>query len=165
MSGWSKVSSAVSLRIVGSFGGELPSISSGKLAPSIHYNVGSAQNSGNVRLSPDESVLFVVNNSSGQVTAAFFDNTTGIVRPGCTSPTLKGFYSRFIFAGNLGLQLATGKGGTLYVPEYGTQSYVGMLQFTPNGTTCTLTEAPNSPVADPDRSSAVLSLAAYSAAQ
>jgi len=40
-----------------------------------------------------------------------------------------------------------------------------MLQFVTDGATCTLTEAPNSPVADPNRSAALLSLAVYPGAQ
>jgi hypothetical protein len=144
---------------------EVSDISSGKLAPTLAYLAGTAWNSANVRVSPDETVLFAVNNSSGQVTAAFFDKTTGVVTPGCTSLTLRGFYTNFAYAGNIGFQLATGAGGTLYVPEFGSggTSYVALLRFTSSGSTCTLTEAPGSPLSDPDPSSAVLSLAVYPA--
>src|SRR5580693_5068695 len=47
---------------------EVSDISSGKLAPTIAYGLGPSWNSGNVRLSPDEKVLFVSNDSAGQVT-------------------------------------------------------------------------------------------------
>jgi 6-phosphogluconolactonase (cycloisomerase 2 family) len=145
---------------------EVSDISSGKLAPTIAYALGPAWNSGNIRLSPDEKLLFVTNDSSGQVTAAYFDNTTGKVYRGCTSNALKGFYTKFAYAGNIGLQLTTRAGGILYVPEFGTggRSFVGMLQFTPSGTTCTLTESASSPVGDPRASSAILSIAVYPAA-
>ena len=52
---------------------EIANISSGKLTNTIPYDVTTGWNSGSVRLSPDESVIFVTNSSSGQVTAAFFD--------------------------------------------------------------------------------------------
>jgi len=144
---------------------EVSDISSGKLTPTAAYDLGATWNSGNVRLSPDEKVLFVSNDSSGQVTAAFFDDTTGEVQPGCTSSTLKGFYSKFTYAGNIGLQLTTLGGGVIYVPEFGSsRSYVGMLAFTPSGTTCTIAEAAGSPVAAATGST-VLSIAVYPAAQ
>jgi 6-phosphogluconolactonase (cycloisomerase 2 family) len=145
---------------------EVADISSGKLSPTIAYHLGPAWNSGNVRLSPDESLLFVVNDSAGRVTAAFFDHTTGKVYPGCTSNTLKGFYTKFSYAGNVGLQVATGAGGIVYVPEFGSNGklLIGMLEFAPSGTTCTLTESANSPVSDPGHFSYSLSIAAYPAA-
>ncbi|MFZ0225756.1 MAG: hypothetical protein WAL41_02175, partial [Mycobacterium sp.] len=49
---------------------EIADISSGKLTYTIPYDVTTGWNSGSVRLSPDESVIFVTNSSSGQVTAA-----------------------------------------------------------------------------------------------
>jgi 6-phosphogluconolactonase (cycloisomerase 2 family) len=146
---------------------EVSDISSGKLTPTIAYDLGPTWNSGSVRLSPDEKLLYVSNDSSGRVTAAFFDNTTGKVYPGCTSATLKGFYSKFAYAGGVRLQTASGSGGMLYVPEFGSggKSFIGMLEFAPNGTSCTLTESANSPVANPGHFSYLLSIAAYPAAQ
>jgi|SRR5580658_1082159 hypothetical protein len=144
---------------------EVSEISSGKLSPTTAYSLGPTWNSGNVRLSPDETLLLVSNNSSGQVTAAFFDHTTGKVYPGCTSNTLRGFYTKFAYAGDIGLQLTTLAGGVVYVPEFGSggKSYLGLLDFTPNGTTCTLAESANSPV-EGAVGSAVLSIAVYPAA-
>ena len=78
---------------------EVSDISSGKLKPTSVYQLGVGPvavgpiavvpgvNSSNVRLSPDESLLFISNNQSGNVTAGFFDPTTGAVSPGCTSPS------------------------------------------------------------------------------
>lgn len=145
---------------------EVSDISSGKLAPTVAFTLGSAWNSGNVRLSPDEQLLFITNDSSGQVTVAFFDHTTGSLRQGCASSSLKGFYSTFSYAGNIGLQLTSHAGGMIYVPEFGAggRSFLGMLELTPNGASCTLTESANSPVADPVGSSAVLSMAVFPAA-
>ena len=145
---------------------EVSDISSGSLTPTVPYVLGSGWNSGNVQLSPDEKFLFVTNDSSGQVTAAFFDSATGTVSPGCTSDTLKGFYTTFAYAGNIGLQLTTGAGGALYVPEFSStgEALIGIVDFTPNGATCTLTEAAKSPVADPSVYGYLLSLAVYPAA-
>ena len=142
---------------------EVSDISSGKLAPTVVYYLAPAWNSGNVRLSPDETMLYVTNDSSGRVTAAFFNAATGAVSPGCTSPILANFYKKFSYAGGVRTQLTTGTGGLLYVPEFGLggASYVGILQLTVTGTACTLTEASNSPVADPDRNSSLLSIEVY----
>jgi len=146
---------------------EVSDLSSGKLAATVPYAVGKAFDSGNVRLSPDETMLFVSNNSTGQVTAAFFDKITGIVTPGCASAPLQGLFTHYSFTGNIGFQTASGTGGAIYVSEFGmgSKSYVGILNLTLDGATCTLTESPNSPVADPERPSALLSLAVYPAAQ
>ena len=141
---------------------EVSDISSGKLTPTVAYTVGKAWNSGNVRLSPDETVLYIADSSGGRVTAAFFDKTTGAVTKGCTSPPLGGFYSKFSYAGELALQLNTGAGGLIYVPEFGSgsKSFIGVLQFTSTGTSCTLTEAAGSPVAGAPNS-ALLSIGVY----
>jgi WD40 repeat protein len=128
---------------------EVSDISSGKLTTTKVYHLGAAWNSGSVRLSPDERVLYVSNSSAGRVTAAFFDRATGAVRPGCTSAPLKGYYSAFTYLGEVATELATGMGGLLYVPELGDgrNSYIGVLRFTSNGKGCTIAEAINSPVA------------------
>jgi len=141
---------------------EVSDISSGKLTPTAVYSLGTAWNSGSVRLSPDERVLYVSNSSGGRVTAAFFDKTTGKVRQGCTSSPLKGFYNKFTYVGGVATELATGTGGLLYVPELGTgsRSYIGLLRFTSTGTACTLTETANSPVAG-SPASALLSIGVY----
>ena len=141
---------------------EVSDISSGKLTPTVVYTLGTAWNSGSVRLSPDERVLYVSNNSGGRVTAAFFDKTTGQVRQGCTSSPLKGFYSKFTYVGGVAMELATGTGGLLYVPEFSTEerSYIGVLRFISTGTGCTLTETTHSPFAGTP-ASALLSIGVY----
>lgn len=146
---------------------EVADISSGKLAPSVAYDLGTPWNSSAVRLSPDEKLLFVTNDSVGQVSVAFFDNTTGKVRTGCTSPSLKGFYTRFAYTGGVVFQTSSGSGGLIYVPEFSGsgKQLIGVLQFTPNGASCTLTETANSPVVNSNQFAYVLSLAAYPAAQ
>ncbi len=141
---------------------EVSDISSGKLTPTAVYSLGAAWNSGSVRLSPDERVLYVSNSSAGRVTAAFFDKTTGKVRQGCTSSPLRGFYSKFTYVGGVATELATGSGGLLYVSEFGMgkRSFIGVLRFTPTATGCTLTETAGSPAAG-SPGSALLSIGVY----
>jgi hypothetical protein len=127
---------------------EVSDISSGVLTPSKVHKLGVGWNSTTVRLSPDETMLYVSNNSSGQVTAEFFDSATGAVTSGCQSSRLKGFYSNWAYIGAPVSQLATGLGGEIYVPEFGSgTSYVGVLKLAVSGKTCTLTESSKSPVA------------------
>jgi hypothetical protein len=109
-----------------------------------------AIDSNNVRLSPDESLLYITNNMQGTVTAAFFDKATGAVPPGCTSNVLKGYPSKWFYDAGLGTALTTGTGGLIYVAEDGPTSGIGLLNIAVNGSTCTLTELPSSPVADPN---------------
>ena len=127
---------------------EVSDLASGRLAPTVVYSLGAAWNSGSVRLSPDERIVYVSNSSGGRVTAAFFDKATGKVRQGCTSSPLRGFYTKFTYIGGIATELATGAGGLVYVPELGTgaRSYIGLLRFTSTGTGCTLTETANSPI-------------------
>lgn len=142
---------------------EVSDISSGKLTPTIAYDVGASWNSGSVRLSPDEKLIFVTNDSGGAITAVLFDKTTGQISPGCTSAPLKGFYSNWSYAGAAALQLPTAVGGLLYVPEFGSNGFssVGIVQLTSTGTACTLTESASSPVVDNTDPSAMLSIGVY----
>ncbi len=127
---------------------EVSDISSGVLTPSVVYsNLGPQWNSTSVRLSPDESMLYISNNSSGQVTAAFFNKTTGAVSPGCHTNRLKGFYTNWAYVGNTVAQLPTGLGGDIYVPEFGPgASSIGIVNLTVSGKTCTIAESAKSPV-------------------
>jgi len=131
---------------------EVSDISSGKLTRTVYYNfprddprTPAGWNSANVRLSPDESTIFISNNSSGQVTAAFFEKVSGRTSLGCTSPPLRNFYNPWTYAGAIGLQLPSGRGGYLYVPEFGSHS-IGVVEYTSNGTRCTLSENATSPL-------------------
>ncbi len=134
---------------------EVSNISSGKLTRTTVYNVGAGVSASSVWLSPDETLLYISNSQGGTVTAAFFNKTTGVVSPGCTSPTLGGFFNPWQYVGSLSTQNTTGTGGVLYVAEYGffladagAASNVGMVVVQSNGTTCSLTEAANSPISD-----------------
>lgn len=139
---------------------EVSDISSGKLAKTVLYNVGTEQNSNNVYLSPDETLIYIANTGTGKITAAFFDKTTGKVTPGCTSATLRGFDTKWVFVASLVTQLNTGTGSVLYAAEYGSSSGVGVVNVTSSGGTCSLTEAAKSPVVDP-YSTSLLSIGVY----
>jgi hypothetical protein len=142
---------------------EVADISTGKLTPTIAYDVGASWNSGSVRLSPNEKLIFVTNDSGGAVTAVRFDRTTGTISPGCTSGPLKGFYSSWSYAGAAAMQLPTAVGGLLYIPEFGSNGYssIGIVQLTSNGTSCTLAEVSGSPIVDNSDPSALLSIGVY----
>lgn len=142
---------------------EVSDISSGKLTPTVAYNVGTSWNSGNIRLTPDESQIVVSNNSGGAVTVVRFDKTTGKVSLGCTSGPLKGFYNTWSYAGAAALQLPTALGGLIYVPEFGSNGYssIGVVQLTVTGKTCTLSETSSSPIVDNTDHSELLSIGIY----
>lgn len=130
---------------------EVSDISSGKLTPTVAYgggSLGGGVNSNNVMLSPDESLLYVSNNQSGQVTAANFDKSTGAVSAGCISSPLRGFGSPWTHTVGLATELTSGTGGVLFVAEFGTPSSLGILSVRKNGATCRLTESVNSPASD-----------------
>jgi len=132
---------------------EVSDLSSGKLGPTIPYLVseptnviGPGVNSATVRLSPDQSLLYIGNSQSGTVSAAFFDKNTGKISPGCASKQLKNFYNPWSYIGALATRDTGGTGTVLYAAEFG--SSIGILNVTSTGTTCTLTESASSPVTD-----------------
>ncbi len=129
------------------------------------YTLGTSVDAGNVHLSPDGTLLYAVNNESGTVTAAFFNTANGLLTKGCVSAPLRNF--NFLpWYGQIVTRDTTGTGKVLYVAEFGRfvdetgpPSAVGILTIAVNGNSCTLTEAPSSPVAVP--LSGALSLGAY----
>jgi WD40 repeat protein len=139
---------------------EVSDISSGKLTKTVLYNFASASNSNNVYLSPDETLLYISNTASGQVTAAFFNAATGKVSAGCVSPRLRGFDNKWIFLASPVPELNTGTGAVLYVAEFGASSGLAVIDVASSAGKCTLTERSNSPVVDPD-STSLLSIGVY----
>ncbi len=143
---------------------EVSDISSGKLTTTVNYpSLASGSNSNNVRLSPDGSLLYVSINFSGEVAAAFFDKTTGVLTAGCTSSPLKGFSSTWFVAVGLATQSTTGTGSPLFVAESAEgspPSSIGIVKVKSNGKKCTLTESVDSPASDPN-SSALRSIGAF----
>jgi len=142
---------------------DVADISTGKLSRTLTYELGASWNSGNIILSPDETLIFTTNNSGGAITAAFFDKKTGKVTRGCTSGALNGFYSNWAYAGGAALQLSTGTGGLIYVPEFGSNGFssIGVVQLTSTGRTCTLSEIASSPIIDNDNPASLLSIGIY----
>jgi WD40 repeat protein len=134
--------------ISGSTTVEVSDISSGKLTPTVVYTVSSASDANNVRLSPDEKLLYIGNNNQGTVTAAFFDKATGKVSTGCTSLVLKGFGTNWTYTAALATASNTGEGGTVFVAESGQNSGIGKVKIKLRNSGCTLTEEAGSPVAD-----------------
>jgi 6-phosphogluconolactonase (cycloisomerase 2 family) len=139
---------------------EISDISSGKLTPTVVYHLGNELNSSNVLLSPDETLLYISNNQSGTVTAAFFDKSTGKLSKGCVSRPLKGFDADWSYVASLALDKTTGTGGMVYVAEYGAPSSIGEINVKSAGGKCTLTESSHSPVSDPN-SPGLLSIGAF----
>jgi len=147
---------------------EVSDISSGHLTPTKLFTisghgvrVGPGVNSGSIRLSPDQTMIFMGNSDGGSVAAAFFDTRSGKVSGGCTSPPLAGFYNPWAFVGSVVTRDTTGTGGVLYVAEYGfAGSYIGILNIASDGSTCTLTESSASEV-PASLSDGLLSIAVY----
>jgi 6-phosphogluconolactonase (cycloisomerase 2 family) len=139
---------------------EVSDISSGKLTPTVVYRLGTALNASNILLSPDETLLYISNNQSGKVTAAFFDKSTGALSKGCVSKPLKGFVNDWSYTASLALEKTTGTGGMIYVAEFGAPSSIGEVAVKSASGKCTLTEVPKSPIADPN-SPGLLSIGAF----
>jgi hypothetical protein len=139
---------------------EVSDISSGKLTPTVVYRLGKAIGSGNILLSPDESLLYISNTQGDKITAAFFDTSTGVVSKGCASGNLRGEVKDWSYLGSLALDKTTGTGGTIYVAEFGAPSSIGEVKVTSAGGTCTLKELPKSPVSDPN-SPGLLSIGSF----
>jgi hypothetical protein len=142
---------------------EVSDISSGKLTPTLAYNLGTGWNSSSVRLTPDESMIIVTNNSGGAVTALQFNKVSGEVSFGCSSAPLRGFYTSWSYAGAAALQLPTAVGGLIYVPEFGANGFssIGVVQLSSTGGSCTLSELSTSPIVDNSDASALLSIGTY----
>jgi hypothetical protein len=99
-------------------------------------------------LSPDETILYIVNTQGAVVTAAFFNKNTGQITPGCTSARLRDYVQGWSYLGGLVLQQTTGNAGGVYVAEFGAPSGIAAVNLTVNGVKCTLKEASGSPVPD-----------------
>lgn len=139
---------------------EVSDISSGKLTKTVAYNLGHGINSSNILLSPDETLLYVGNTQGDQISAAFFNSTTGSVTYGCSSNRLKGYVSGWSYLATLALAGNAGTGSPLYAAEFGTSSGIAVIDVTSNGGNCSLVESAASPVGDPN-SAALLSVAVF----
>ena len=129
---------------------EVSDISSGKLTKTKVYMSPVSISSSTLMLSPDETMLYVVNTQGASVSALFFDKTSGAITPGCTSPKLAGLSANWSYLGGLGLINQTGNGGGVYVAEFGTVPGIATVNLTFSGSKCSLKEAPGSPTVDPN---------------
>ena len=139
---------------------EVSDISSGKLTKTVLYNLGPAANSNNVLLSPDETLLYIANNSVGRVTAAFFNKTTGKISTGCTSRILKGFDNNWVWLSSPVTEHRFGTGSPLYLAEFGSISAIAIVDVSSNAGKCTLTETSPSPIQAPNTTN-LLSIGFY----
>jgi len=128
---------------------EVSDISSGKLSPTVVHQSKGSISSSNVKLSPDETLLWVVNSQGDSVSAIFFDKSTGLLSGGCTSNRLRGESANWSYLGGVATVSQSGNGGGAYVAEYGGMSAVALVTLTSSSGHCTLKEAPQSPFADP----------------
>jgi 6-phosphogluconolactonase (cycloisomerase 2 family) len=136
---------------------EVSDISSGKLTTTIKYggpdgSLGSGRAANDVRLSPDETLLYVSDNLSGQVTAAHFNKITGTLHFGCISKPLRGFGTKWTYSSAIATEETVGTGSVLWVAEDGlgsNPSSIGIVDVNSKGGKCTLTESTKSPAADP----------------
>ena len=139
---------------------EVSDISSGRLSKTVVYRTVKGISSSNIMLSPDETVLYVVNTQGDAVMAAFFNATTGVLSGGCKSTPIKGQSANWSYLVSMGLLSQSGNGGGVYVAEFGTTTAMALVQLSTSGGGCTLQEAAGSPYADPD-SSGLLSIATF----
>lgn len=122
---------------------DVSDLSSGRLAPTVVYsNLGTGSDANTVWLSPDESLLYLGNFFSDQVSAAFFNPATGVVSGGCTSPVLNGDN----FSSGLATSVQNGNGAQVYVAE--ADANIGIVNVSSSPGACTLSEAAFSPVFD-----------------
>jgi hypothetical protein len=112
----------------------------------FYYIPGGGADSSNLWLSPDETVLYVSNNVSLQITTLTFRESAAAghrLAFACLSSVLKNPVGGTNYnTGGLATEAATGKGGYLYVAEWGNPSAVGLMQIPSNG--C-VTEVSGSP--------------------
>jgi len=145
-----------------------PISANGALGPTVNYfYVLPGANSNNVLLSPDETVLFVTSNSTGEIGAVQFDKTTGVLNPknSCSSNVLRDFYVSWDYAGGLAFASTSGGGAEVYVAEWGFPSSIGIVDYTPHAKGedefCDLTETSGSPASDTNSEPGLLSVGAY----
>ena len=112
---------------------EVFDISSGMLMKTVAYRSLVGISSSNIMLSPDETLLYVINTQGDQVSAAFFDKTSGTFSRGCTSGLFKNYVSGWSYLSGMALATNTGNGGAVYVAEFGNPGSIAMVQVTSSG--------------------------------
>jgi Lactonase, 7-bladed beta-propeller len=129
---------------------EVSDISSGKLTKTTIYKSTASISSSNILLSPDETILYVVNTQGATISALFFDKNAGKLSAGCTSGPLAGLSQNWSYLAGAVLMSQSGNGGGVYVAEFGTVSGIATVPLSFSGQKCSLREAKGSPTADPN---------------
>jgi hypothetical protein len=99
-------------------------------------------------LSPDESLLYVINTQGATVTALKFNKTTGKLALGCTSAPLAGQSVNWSYLTGAVPINQTGNGGGVYLAEFGGSSGIATVTLAVSGQKCSLQEAQGSPALD-----------------
>jgi 6-phosphogluconolactonase (cycloisomerase 2 family) len=128
---------------------EVSDISSGKLTKTKAFNSAVSINSSTLMLSPDETLLYVIDTQGAAVSALSFNKTTGTLSTGCTSPALSGQSANWSYLVGIGMISQTGNGGGVYVAEFGSSSGIATVALSSTGQKCSLQEAQGSPASDP----------------
>ena len=139
---------------------EISDISSGKLAKTKVYKSTASISSSNILLSPDQSILYVINTQGATVTALFFNKSTGKLTAGCTSGKLRGLSTNYSYLVGPALINQTGNGGGVYVAEFGSSAAIATVTLSVSGQKCALKETPGSPALD-SNSPGLLSIGTY----
>ena len=127
---------------------EVSDISSGKLTKTKVYQSPASISSSTLILSPDETMLYIVNTQGDAVSAVFFDKATGKLSPGCRSGRLSGVSQNWSYLAGAVLISQTGNGGGVYVAEFGSSPGIATVTLSSSGHTCSLQEASGSPTPD-----------------
>lgn len=127
---------------------EVSDISSGKLKKTVVYQSSEGISSSNLLLSPDETILYVVNTQGDSVAAYFFNSSTGVLTSGCKSGRIRGLSANWSYLASAGTVGLSGNGEGVYIAEFGSVSAIAMIQLTVSNGTCTLRETKGSPYVD-----------------
>lgn len=139
---------------------EVSDISSGKLTATKVYKSTVSINSSNIMLSPDETLLYVINTQGATVSALFFDKSTGTLSSGCTSGPVEGQSQNWSYLASMALISQIGNGGGVYVAEFGSVSGIATVSLSLSGQKCSLQEVAGSPASDPN-SQGLLSIGTF----
>jgi hypothetical protein len=137
---------------------EVSDISSGKLGKTKVYSSTASISSSNVMLSPDETLLYVINTQGDSVSVLFFNKTTGRLTAGCTSDPIRGHSTDWSYLSGVALGSPTGDGDGVYVAEF--PSGIARIKLKVKGKTCSMHEAAQSPF-DTKKAAGLLSIGAY----
>jgi len=137
---------------------EVSNLAGGRLGKTTVYTSTASISSSTVLLSPDETLLYVVNTQGASVTVLYFDKATGKLSAGCTSDPIRGHSTDWSYLAGAALASNTGNGDGVYVAEF--PSGLARIKIKQKGRTCTLREAVQSPF-DTKHAAGLLSIGAF----